>query len=72
MTVWRQRIACSIPKPANTHSQQAYVTLIAFTRQQWLREHASMLRYTYIVFLPAVTEIVGVSKRMCMNSKRLM
>jgi len=24
------------------------VTLIAFTLQQWLRERASMLRYTYI------------------------
>jgi len=30
-----------------THSK--YVILIAFPLQQWLRERASMLRYTHIV-----------------------
>ena len=39
------RIAWCIPKATNTHSQ--YVILIAFPRQQWLRERASMLRHTW-------------------------
>jgi hypothetical protein len=39
------RIACWIPKAADTHS--GYVTLTAFLLQQWLKESASMLRHTY-------------------------
>ena len=46
MTMWRMRTACRIPKATNTHLQ--YVILIAFPLQQWLHEHALMLRYTYI------------------------
>jgi hypothetical protein len=34
-------IACQITKATNTHSE--YVKLIAFPRQQWLRERASLL-----------------------------
>ena len=34
-------------KATNTHSE--YVIIIAFPRQQWLRQRASMLGYTYIV-----------------------
>ena len=30
------------------HTHSEYVELIAFPLQQWLHEHASMLRYTYI------------------------
>jgi hypothetical protein len=45
----RMRIACWITKATDRHSE--YVILIAFRRQQWLRERASMLRYTYIVCL---------------------
>ena len=45
VTIWRMRIACYIPKAANTHSE--YVTLTAFPLQQWLHEGAFMLRYTY-------------------------
>jgi hypothetical protein len=42
----RMRIACWITKATDTHSE--YVTLIAFPRQQWLREIASLLRlYLY-------------------------
>jgi hypothetical protein len=37
----RMRFACSITKVTNTHPE--YV-LIAFPRQQWLQERASMLR----------------------------
>jgi hypothetical protein len=42
----RMRFACWITKATDTHSE--YAILIAFPRQQWLRERASMLRYTYI------------------------
>jgi hypothetical protein len=38
----RNRIACWITKATDTHSE--YVILIAFARQQCLRERASMLR----------------------------
>jgi hypothetical protein len=43
------RFACWITKATDTHSE--YVLFIAFPRQQWLRERASVLRYTYTAFL---------------------
>ena len=43
------RSACRTTKATDTHSE--YVMLIAFPRQQWLRERASKLRYTYIAFV---------------------
>jgi len=49
MTIWRMRIACWIPKATNTHSQ--YVILIVFPLQQWLKEGAVVLRYTYFACL---------------------
>jgi hypothetical protein len=49
MTVWSMRVACWIPKATNTHSQ--YVVRIDFPVQQWLKEGAVMLRYTYIACL---------------------
>ena len=49
MTTWRMRIACWIPKATNTHSE--YVILTVFPLQQWLHEHASMLRATNIASL---------------------
>jgi hypothetical protein len=42
MTIWRIRTACWTPKATDTRSE--YVIIIAFPRQQWLRERASMLR----------------------------
>ena len=42
----RMRFACWITKATNTYSE--YVILIAFLRQQLLRERASVLHYTYI------------------------
>jgi len=51
----RMRFACCIPKATNTHSQ--YVILIAFQQQKWIRERATILRYTYIVCLVNVTFI---------------
>jgi hypothetical protein len=44
----RMSFACWITKATDTHSE--YVTFIAFQRQQWLRERASILRYTLPVF----------------------
>ena len=49
MTVYRLRIACWIPKTANTRSE--CVILIALLLQQWLYERSLLLRYTYIAFL---------------------
>ena len=37
----RKRIACCIPKATDKHTE--YVILIAFPRQQWLRESAPMV-----------------------------
>jgi hypothetical protein len=41
-TIWRMRFACWIKKTTNTNSE--YVTLIAFSREKWLRWGASVLR----------------------------
>ena len=59
MEIWR-RVACWIIKATrareHTHTcTQKYVTLIAFSRQQWLRERAPVLQVhclfcTYIFF----------------------
>jgi hypothetical protein len=49
MTIWRKRIACWIPKATNTHSE--CVIVIAFPRQQWLHERASILLFKYSVCL---------------------
>jgi hypothetical protein len=45
----RMRFACWIITATDIHSE--YVILIALSQQQWLRERASVLRYTYIVCL---------------------
>jgi hypothetical protein len=39
MTIWRMLIACWISKAANTYT--GYVTIIAFSLQQWWHECAS-------------------------------
>jgi len=46
--IWHMRTACWITKATHTHTHthSEYVIVIAFARQQWLRERASMLRYT--------------------------
>jgi len=46
MTSRRMCIACQITKAADTRSE--HVIPIAFPLQQWLRERASILRYTYV------------------------
>jgi hypothetical protein len=40
---------CGGEEPKDTHTE--YVIFLAFPQQQWLRERASMLRYTYIACL---------------------
>ena len=45
----RMRFACPIAKAAE--KSLLYLILIDFSLQQWLREHASVLRCTYIVCL---------------------
>jgi hypothetical protein len=47
----RMRFVCWITKATDTHSE--CVTIITFSRQQWLRERASVLRYTYTASLVA-------------------
>jgi hypothetical protein len=42
----RMRFACWATKATDTHSE--YVTPTVFSRQLWLRERASILRYTYV------------------------
>jgi len=49
LATWRSRFACWIPKATNTHSK--HLILIALPQQQWLRERASVLRYTFIACL---------------------
>jgi len=48
-TVWRMRIACSIPRATNTHSE--HVIFIACALQRWLYQHTSKLRYTTLPVL---------------------
>jgi hypothetical protein len=50
--IWRTRFARWITKATDTHAE--YVTLIAFPRQQRLRERASMLHCTHFAFLVSV------------------
>jgi len=46
MTIMRIRIACWITNATNTHSE--YEILTALPPLQWLHEHVSILRYTYM------------------------
>jgi hypothetical protein len=45
----RMRFACWVTKATDTHSK--YIILIAFPRQYWLSERASLLRYSAIPVL---------------------
>jgi hypothetical protein len=45
----RMRFACWITKATDTHSK--HIIFIAFPRQQWLRDRASVLRCAYIAYL---------------------
>ena len=47
--IWRMRFACWMTEATDTHSE--YVILLAFPRQHWLRERASVLRCMYVACL---------------------
>jgi hypothetical protein len=47
--IQRMRFACWINKATDTHSER--VIIISFPLQQWSRERASIIRYTYIACL---------------------
>jgi hypothetical protein len=51
------RFACWMIKATDTHSE--YVILIAFPRQEWLRERASVLHYKYIARLVEESREIG-------------
>jgi len=51
----RMRTAWRITKATDTHSD--YLIVIAYPRQQWLCERASLLRYTYVAVHPDLTKI---------------
>jgi len=59
------RVEYWIAKVTNTHSE--YAVLLEFSRQQWLRERASVLRYTYIVCLVRIQDI-----EQCMQNLRIL
>jgi hypothetical protein len=61
MALWRMRIACWITTATNTHSE--YVILIAFLRQQWLHERASILCLHYIACLIVHILLTSTMKR---------
>jgi hypothetical protein len=50
--ILRMLFAGCIPKAIDTHAE--YAILIALPRQRWLRERASVLRYTYIAYLVCI------------------
>ena len=77
---WRTRVACWIskatrrrahahayapgpPPPPHTHTHTQKRNT-GFPWQQWFREHASMLRYTYIVY-PGVPPLTRTSTHSC-------
>jgi hypothetical protein len=51
----RMRVECCVTKAKNTHSE--YAIFLGFSRQHWLRERASVLRYTYIICLVGIQDI---------------
>jgi len=55
MTVWHSRIACWIPRAANTHSGCEILNCILW--QQRLHEHASVLHYMYTVSLVSYVSV---------------
>ena len=63
MTIRRMRFAYWITKAKDTHSE--YVILIAFPRQLWLRERASVLRYTYIISLVPIFPPISIEVGFC-------
>ena len=58
MTIRRMRVACSIPKATNIHSQ-VVLYLLLFPLQQRLHESAPLLRYTYSACIVIFPQLFG-------------
>jgi len=54
--IWRMRLVCWKTQAAKIHTE--YVILLAFARQNYLRERASKLRYTYIASTVCVLWVI--------------
>jgi len=55
---WRMRTSCWITEATDKHLEYVTGSFIAFPRQQWLRERASMLQYrtaSIVDYHPQVT-----------------
>jgi len=65
MAKWRMRIACWKPKATYTHLE--YVIHIDFPLQQWLHEHASVLRYTSIFLRVFLFFLCACAKSSCLS-----
>jgi hypothetical protein len=63
--IWRTRIACWMSKATRAHTEMGS---IAFPRQQWFRERASVIRHTYIACL--VNCVTSCGGGHCDNSPR--
>ena len=61
ITIWRMQLASWISKTTETDSE--FVILIGFPRQQWLHEHASVLRHSTLSVLYFVFSRHKVSER---------
>jgi hypothetical protein len=62
------RFVCWITKATDTHLEYSYVILIAFPRQQWLRERASMSRlYVRCLLLLFELPVCVVDKPYCVR-----
>ena len=70
VTMWRIRVAWWISKairtPARAHTE-INITLIDFSRQQWFRERAAMLRYTYTAETCRSIKIYNKYKKNCLS-----
>jgi hypothetical protein len=58
VTVWLMRIACCVPKAANTHSE--YVILTDFPLRQRFNERDLMLRYTLPCYFSVISAMFEV------------
>ena len=61
--ILRLHFAWWVTKATNTYTHSKYVILFGFLRKQWLRERASLLRYSYIAFL--FQTVVEISSNNC-------
>ena len=56
MIIWRMRITWRTNKATHTYTHSECVITIVFALQQWLHEHTSVLRCTYITSIVSRTK----------------